>query len=458
MGERAVSEADVVVIGAGVSGLVTAREVVAAGLSVEVLEARNRVGGRLHGTTEDGVTVEHGGQWLAKYQDEALDLVRELGLETFDRFREGLTVHYVDGQAQHHDPHAAGTASKSDSDLAFDAAVAVLADLAEALDPSAPWSHPRAAELDRTSFQEWLTTNVADGDARDLLRVTLAEDFMTKPAHAFSVLQALTLLRSGGGDIDDLLDADRVLDMRVVGGLHRVPEAIAGQLGDVVHTGEPVSALITERDDRVRAIAHTREVVARGAVIAVPPNLWPTIRRTPTPPGWLLQLEQRMSQGMVIKVQAMYARPFWRERGLSGTAFGPDLLVHEAYDNTCGTSGRAMLCGFIAGDRALEAQDWAPERRREEALDCFARYFGAEARMADMYTEHDWTLDEWTRGAYCASVGVGDTVTLMRRMSSLDGPVRYAATELAGTGFMHMDGAVRSGRAAARSLVAALGG
>ena len=76
---------DVVIVGAGAAGLTAANELKKAGLSVAVLEARDRVGGRLHTDVIEGAMLEIGGQWVSPDQDALIDTVAELGLETFSR-------------------------------------------------------------------------------------------------------------------------------------------------------------------------------------------------------------------------------------------------------------------------------------------------------------------------------------------------------------------------------------
>ncbi|WP_031272979.1 FAD-dependent oxidoreductase, partial [Curtobacterium sp. B8] len=88
-------EKDVVVIGAGVTGLIAANRLVAEGHTVAVLEARDRVGGRTWTNDIEGVTLEIGGQWVSPDQTALLETLVELGLETYDRYREGSSV-YID--------------------------------------------------------------------------------------------------------------------------------------------------------------------------------------------------------------------------------------------------------------------------------------------------------------------------------------------------------------------------
>src|SRR6478735_8999661 len=84
---------DVVIIGAGAAGTTAADELKKAGLSVVVLEARDRVGGRLWTDVIDGATLEIGGQWVSPDQDALKETIAELGLETYSRYREGESVY-----------------------------------------------------------------------------------------------------------------------------------------------------------------------------------------------------------------------------------------------------------------------------------------------------------------------------------------------------------------------------
>src|SRR5262245_66520386 len=84
---------DVVVVGAGLAGLTAARELVAAGRSVLVLEARDRVGGRVVSREIGGEKiVEMGGQWAGPTQDRLLALAADLGVATFPTYDTGKKV------------------------------------------------------------------------------------------------------------------------------------------------------------------------------------------------------------------------------------------------------------------------------------------------------------------------------------------------------------------------------
>ena len=89
----------VVVIGAGLAGLSAARQLVASGADVTVVEARDRVGGRTEGgVTADGTPVELGGQWVGPTQNRMYELIAELGLETFPTWNQGQTLIQLGGK------------------------------------------------------------------------------------------------------------------------------------------------------------------------------------------------------------------------------------------------------------------------------------------------------------------------------------------------------------------------
>jgi putrescine oxidase len=164
---------DVLVIGAGLAGLSAAANVVRQGLSCLVLEARDRVGGRVHNVAlGDDAPNELGGQWVAPYHTAVHELAAELGVALFPAHRTGDSI-YVDaiGTAHRYDGH--DLPLPPESLRAYEVAVAALDAIVAQLDPERPWLHARAEELDAQSFEHWLDQHVKDKVARDLLRVMM---------------------------------------------------------------------------------------------------------------------------------------------------------------------------------------------------------------------------------------------------------------------------------------------
>ncbi|MDO8382937.1 MAG: NAD(P)/FAD-dependent oxidoreductase [Microbacterium sp.] len=441
---------DVVVIGAGAAGLTAANTLRKAGLSVAVLEARERVGGRLWTDEIDGAMLEIGGQWVSPDQDALIDTVAELGLETFSRYREGDSV-YVgpDGVAHRFTGEMFPVSAETERVIAeiterLDAMVAEI-------DPDRPWAHEKAAEWDRISWDAWLRAQTDDDEAVRNLAFATGSAMLTKPTHTFSLLQSL-LMAASAGSYSHLVDADFILDKRVVGGLQQVPILLAERLGEDVLLNQPVRTL-EWGETGVTAIADTTTVRARFAIIALAPNLYSRISYVPPLPRLQHQMHQHLSMGFVIKVHAVYETPFWRAKGLSGTAFSPYELSHEAYDNTNHGDSRGTLVGFVSDQTADDLFRLSAEERKERILESLSHYYGPEAKDPVVYYESDWGSEEWTRGAYAASFDLGGLARYGADLRTPVGPIHFACSDLAGAGYQHVDGAIRMGREAAAHII-----
>jgi len=445
---------DVVVIGAGATGLSAAVHLRDAGFSVIVLEARDRVGGRLWTNEIDGQLFEIGGQWVSPDQNVLLETLAELGLDTYSRYRDGDSVYIGrDGVNARFSGEIFPASETTQRELVR--LIELMDTLVAELDVAAPWNHPRAAEYDTVSFAAWLELQTEDQEARDNIALFIADAMLTKPAHSFSLLQAL-LMASSAGSFSHLVDADFILDKRVVGGLQQVPLRLAQKLGDAVRLDQPVQRL-DYTDAGVTATTPTLVVEAKRALVAVPPNLYGRIDYAPALPRRRQQLHQHLSLGLVIKVHATYATPFWRDKGLSGTAFSPYQLVHEAYDNTNHGEARGTLVGFVSDRKADEVFALPADERRAAILASLAGYFGPEALDPEVYYESDWAAEEWTQGAYAASFDLGGLSRYGADQHSPVGPIRFASSDIAAEGYQHVEGALRMGRLSATEIAASLG-
>ena len=166
------------------------------------------------------------------------------------------------------------------------------------------------------------------------------------------------------------------------------------------------------------------------------------------------QLHQHLSMGFVVKVHAVYETPFWREAGLSGTAFSPYELSHEAYDNTNHGDSRGTLVGFVSDQHADDVFRLSAEERKERILESLSHYYGEQAKHPIVYFESDWGSEEWTRGAYAASFDMGGLARYGADLRTPVGRIRFACSDMAGAGYQHVDGAIRMGRLAAAEIVA----
>jgi monoamine oxidase len=438
-------EADVVVVGAGLAGLAAARR----------LAARDRVGGRLlnHEIGSDKV-VEVGGQWIGPTQDRLAALARELGVETFPTHAEGYNLIEYGGSVRRY----RGTIPRINPAVLVDVERAQrrLNRLARRVPLHAPWEAPNAAKLDGQTAATWMRRNLATKSGRMLLELGIEAVWAAQPED-LSLLHVLFYIHSAGS-LELLVDTEGGAQQdRFVGGSQRIPIRMADELGgERLVLGAPVRRIEHAADGGVTV--HADGAVARGrrAILAIPPTLAGRIAYDPPLPGYRDQLTQRMPLGTVAKCMAVYSEPFWRSEGLSGQGASDRGPVRLTFDNSPPDGSPGVLLGFLEGRHARELGRLRAEERRTAVSDCFARLFGPRAANPDDYIERLWAEEEWTRGCYGCHMPTGAWTNYGPALHPPIGPLHWAGAEYAQVWNGYMDGAVRSGDAAAAEVLEVL--
>src|SRR5215467_11168149 len=156
-------QCDVVIVGAGLSGLRAAQLLSAGSVDVLVLEAQDRVGGRTLTIHPDGATpeafIDHGGQWVSPGQSSLTALAQDLGVSLFDTWHKGATVDWHNGERSTYTTKYPAYWTKEDINDAVEA-VRKLTDMANKFDLQAPWLAPKASQWDDETLEGWLAANV----------------------------------------------------------------------------------------------------------------------------------------------------------------------------------------------------------------------------------------------------------------------------------------------------------
>ncbi len=447
-------DTDVIVVGAGLAGLVAARQLVAARREVLVLEARDRVGGRTaNASIGAGKVVEMGGQWVGPTQDRLLALADELHIETFPTYYEGRNLLDLGGKQRRYK----GTIPRLAPHVLFDLERArrKLGKAARRVPADAPWKARNAVDLDSQTLATWVRKAARTKKARSLLEIATGTVMGTGTAE-LSLLWMLSYV-SAAGDFDALIDTEGGAQQdRFVGGSQLISQRLAEELGAGVQLSAPVRRIAQDGGGLV-VDADGVSARAQRVIVAVPPPLAARISFSPSLGGRRDQLMQRMAHGALTKCAAVYPEPFWRAEGLTGQAVTDRGPVSTTFDNSPPDGSPGVLLGFIAGAEAIRHARRSEAERRRIVLDNFARLFGPEAAQPGIYLETAWAEEEWSRGGPVCSFAPGALAQYGEALRRPTGRVHWAGAETATVWCGYMDGAVRSGERAAEEVLDAEG-
>jgi monoamine oxidase len=457
------THADVVVVGAGFAGLTAARRIVEAGRSAIVLEARDRVGGRVwNHDLGHGRVFERGAAFVGPTQDHLLSLARELRVDTFPTYDSGDDLYVAEGvRLAYSDRGPFGTAPPDPAIAAEIAApVEALDQLSSAVPVSKPWAAADAAEWDGQTLDSWLRAR-STTPAVHALAATVLRALVGAEPRELSLLFTLFYVAAAGdarhaGTFQRAVDTRQGAQMsRFHGGSQEVGLKLAARLGDRVVLNTPVRR-IAQRDGAVSVASDRLTVQGRRVIVAIPPTLAGRIDYDPKLPSGRDQLTQGYRQGTLTRVAAVYDRPFWRDQGLTGTVVAAGGPVSLAYDGSPPGGTPGVVLGFVGGDDARHYDALSPARRRAAVLAQLESFFGSAARHPRDVFETIWSREQWSRGCPVGIPGVGVLTADGSRLREPVDRIHWAGTETAIYWNGYMDGAVSSGERAAAEVLAEL--
>lgn len=447
----AASDVDAIVVGAGISGLTAARELRRAGASVLVLEARDRVGGKMHTVEIEGAPVDLGAHWVGPSQRRIGALARELGIESEPQYLEGQHLLTL-GDRRH--TFTGAIPLTSPLGVAETAAAAARIEVRRRLiDAHAPWRSRGARRLDAQTLGHW-ARDLRTPTARATFKIVARTVFGAEPSE-ISFLYFLWYVQVAGGYRPVTEFEGAAQDARLSGGAQQVCERLASELGDALTPASPVQS-IEESGDLVVVRSERREATARRVIVAIAPALTAGIAFDPPLPPAREALGQRMPMGTYMKGVAVYERAWWRDRGLSGLAFADRGPVQMVVDDSPPGGRPGVLVAFVTGAPARELGRRDPDARRRAVVDAVTRLFGPDAARPAAYRDLNWVEEPWSRGGPVGVMAPGALTTVGPALREPAGRVHWAGTETATEWSGYMDGGVQAGERAAREVLAAM--
>jgi monoamine oxidase len=441
--------ADVVVIGAGFAGMIAARDLLRAGKKVAVLEARDRIGGRVKAGMIAGRKVDLGGMWVGPTQTRLLELIKEFGLHTIPQFEDGRDMANLNGKRTTGERDDPGLDAETQAE--YEVVVGELNRLTAQVQLESPWTTPRAEEFDAITAQQWFDAKTQNQTLRSLFQLTTRTDF-TADLSQMSFLYFLFYLRSADNyaTLNGLENAAQAFVVKET--LHELAARIAEQLGKTIVLDAPVRN-ITQDASGVTVSSEKGIWRANYAVVAIPLSLSVRIEYHPPLPPKRDLLAQHMPMGSVIKCWVAYERPFWREKGLNGLAWSDLPPVDAFIDSTPPEGHPGLLVGFIDAGNALKWTGRRIEERRQAVVNQLVTFFGLDAEHPIDYEDQDWPSDPWSRGCFSVTMGPGVMTTLGPAIRQPHGRIHWAGTETASKWMGYVDGAIRSGERAAEEVL-----
>jgi monoamine oxidase len=424
---------DVAVLGAGLGGLTAAHDLVGAGADVIVLEARDRVGGRVDAITlEDGRRVQLGGEVVGHAHRAYRELAAELDLTLVPSYVAdpgALTWGLAEGVWVGDETPWMTAAERAD-------------ELAATVDPDDPLSHPDARRLDRTSLGDWLRAQDALPAVRrrhELASLSLSCDGPERT----SLLAELRKHAFLPGDA--FYDLGAWEGLRCQEGSSALVERLAQRLSGRIRLRCPV-ARVTVTPPRVEIVlADGERICAESVVCAIPAGPLRAVELTGISEGRLASLRAQR-HALAAKVVAAYPDPFWQDQGQSG------LAETEWLFGSTWSQGGGVLSMLVPPERLAAFVASPPAARRRDVIDGLVALYGERAGEPDVLLERLWGTDPFTLG-YISSWAPGDVHAVGPLHGTHEPPFYVAGSDhwLAG----YMEGAVRTGRGAAREALAA---
>jgi len=439
----------VTVIGAGLAGLSAAFDLQRAGRKVTVLEARNRVGGRVYSVRSfaRGQVAEAGGEYIDAHHTRMQALAKQFNIKL------GLSGSW---QSQSSDWACfEGKAGRvSDREIwGFDLTEEIergweaMAELSKNIsDPYQPQAAREAERLDALSAADWIQALDVHPITKKYFITHIRSEYTCEPER-FSLLD---LCRNAKMYYST---TERLPSSRVIGGNDLIPRALADVLKDV-RLNSAVKAIRVSPDGV--AVSYQQgdsylTIDSAFAILAIPLTTARLIEFDPPLPAAHARLVQEISYGAVTKVMIQYRKRFWNEIGWNGR-IGSDLPIGYAWHATSHLESEdGILTVYTGGEPGVKLSALSDEARMRVAAGELEKLFPGSSGLIEHTETMAWINEPFTRASYMA-LAPGDVLKHWKTLFEPAGRLFFAgehATAIQG----FMEGAVESGQRAAANII-----
>jgi monoamine oxidase len=439
----------VTIVGAGLAGLSAAYELQRAGWRVTVLEARDRVGGRVYSVRSfsNGLVAEAGGEFIEDSHSRMLALAKQFNLKLGRagswQGQEGDWASF-DGKSG---PLSEATIWGTNLPSEILKIWAALAELGKHVpDPNQPQAAPEAQSLDRQSTAEWLNALDAHPFAKNDFIQHIRAEYTTEPERH----SLLDLARNAAMFYST---SERKTNWRVIGGNDLIPRALANTLPDVRMNSVVTS--INATDDGVVIGYKTgnsyRTISCAFAILAVPLTTARWIRFEPPLPGSHQRMVHEISYGAVTKVMIQYRRRFWNDKGWNGRLATDAPIVYTWHATSHTDAENGIITVYTGGGPGAKLAALSDEERTQLAVAEIEKIFPGSSDLIEHTATVAWPNEPFTRGSYMA-LAPGEVTAHWRTLFEPAGRLFFAgehATVYQG----YMEGAVESGQRAAANII-----